>query len=85
MSSQTTYVLAVCEDTYSRGYHFLDNAVAYTLSAGYLLFPKVYQNYNQVNVNLYTELLGKTIPDMGKAILMPRPVSSLYLIVLVKG
>jgi hypothetical protein len=37
-----------------------NNAVAYTLSAGYLLLPKLYQNYNQVNVNLYVELLGKS-------------------------
>lgn len=36
------------------------DAVAYSLSAGYLLFPKVYENYDQVNMNLYLELLGKS-------------------------
>ncbi len=35
------------------------NAIGYTLSAGYLLFPKTYDNYKQVNVNIYAELLGK--------------------------
>jgi hypothetical protein len=38
------------------------NAAAYTLSAGYLLFPKNYRDYQQTNVNLYVELLGKTNP-----------------------
>lgn len=30
----------------------------YSVSAGYLLLPFSYTNYNQTNVNLYTELLG---------------------------
>lgn len=33
-------------------------AVNYSLSAGYLLFPLEYKNYDQTNVNLYAELLG---------------------------
>lgn len=37
-----------------------NSAVAYSLSAGYLLLPKVYENYDQVNMNLYVELLGKS-------------------------
>jgi hypothetical protein len=32
----------------------------YTLSFGYLLFPKSYIGYKQTNFNLYLELLGKT-------------------------
>ncbi len=35
-------------------YHFLN----YSLSAGYLLLPKKYTSYNQLNVNAYAELLG---------------------------
>lgn len=35
------------------------DAFSYSLSAGYLLFPKRYTNYNQTNVNLYCELLGQ--------------------------
>ncbi len=33
-------------------------ALNYSLSAGYLLFPLEYKNYDQTNVNLYAELLG---------------------------
>lgn len=35
-------------------------AVKYSLSAGYLLFPIEYKSYNQTNLNLYLELLGGT-------------------------
>jgi hypothetical protein len=45
------------------------NSVAYTLSAGYLLFPKNYKDYQQTNVNLYAELLGKTNPGHGQSYL----------------
>ena len=38
-------------------------AVNYTLSAGYLLFPRVYRNYSQTNLNLYCELLGSSSLD----------------------
>jgi hypothetical protein len=37
---------------------FAWQAVNYSLSAGYLLFPVHYTNYKQTNVNLYIELLG---------------------------
>ncbi len=33
-------------------------AVKYSLSAGYLLFPIEYKSYDQTNLNLYLELLG---------------------------
>lgn len=49
------------------------NAVAYTLSAGYLLFPKNYRDYQQTNVNLYAELLGKTNPGHGQSYLDVAP------------
>ena len=49
------------------------NAVAYTLSAGYLLFPKNYKDYQQTNVNLYAELLGKTNPGHGQSYLDVAP------------
>lgn len=35
-------------------------ALQYTLSAGYLLFPRSYQTYRQVNLNLYMELMGQS-------------------------
>lgn len=35
----------------------------YSLSAGYLLLPGEYTNYKQLNVNLYTELIGQRSLD----------------------
>jgi hypothetical protein len=51
--------------------------VGYTLSAGYLLFPKSYNNYNQVNLNIYAELLGKTNPGYGQSYLDVAPAVQL--------
>jgi hypothetical protein len=34
-------------------------AMNYSLSAGYLLLPREYRNYNQVNLNLYFEVLAQ--------------------------
>lgn len=52
---------------------FAHDAVAYSLSSGYLLSPKNYTNYNQTNVNLYLELLGKTNPSYGQSYLDAAP------------
>ena len=49
------------------------DAIGYTLSAGYLLLPKTYTDYNQVNVNLYAELLGKSNPGYGQSYLDVAP------------
>jgi hypothetical protein len=38
-------------------------AVNYSLSSGYLLFPIEYKDYRQTNLNLYLELLGATNID----------------------
>lgn len=51
--------------------------VGYTLSAGYLLFPKSYNDYNQVNLNIYAELLGKTNPGYGQSYLDAAPAVQL--------
>lgn len=42
---------------------FSKNAVNYSLSAGYLVLPVKYKNFQQTNLNLYLELLGKTNTD----------------------
>jgi hypothetical protein len=39
---------------------FYGNAVKYNLSFGYRLYPKKYEGYEQVNWNVYVELIGKT-------------------------
>lgn len=38
-------------------------AMNYSLSAGYLLFPKEYTDYRQTNLNLYTEFLAQQTLD----------------------
>lgn len=53
------------------------DAAGYTLSAGYLLFPKKYENYDQVNVNIYGELLGKANPGFGQSYLDVAPAVQL--------
>lgn len=42
---------------------FSRNMVNYSLSAGYLLLPVQYKSYEQTNLNLYVELLGKSNVD----------------------
>jgi hypothetical protein len=74
LSGSASYLHALNNDG---DYHLpvtnADNAIAYTLSAGYLLLPKTYQNYDQVNVNLYFELLGKANPGYGQSYLDAAP------------
>jgi hypothetical protein len=41
-------------------------AFNYSLSAGYLVFPLNYKNFNQTNFNVYAELLGQRTLDMKK-------------------
>ncbi|KAI9428806.1 hypothetical protein F5148DRAFT_1296709 [Russula earlei] len=45
----------------------------YSVSAGYLLFPRQYTNYNQINVNLYAELLGQKSLDLNRSYLDVAP------------
>lgn len=53
------------------------DALAYTLSAGYLLLPKAYKSYGQTNLNIYAELLGKTNPGYGQSYLDAAPAVQL--------
>lgn len=39
-------------------------SVNYSLSAGYLLLPKEYKDYKQLNINFYTELLAEQTLDI---------------------
>ena len=40
-------------------------SVNYSLSAGYLLFPRAYKSYDQPNLNLYVEFLGQRLIGTG--------------------
>ncbi len=49
------------------------NALAYSLSFGYLLLPCKYTNYKQINLNLYMEFIGEsytgsTVSQNGKTV-----------------
>jgi hypothetical protein len=55
------------------GFPFSENALSYNLSAGYLLFPFSYKNYQQLNVNLYCELLGQQNTDLNAGFLDVAP------------
>jgi hypothetical protein len=41
-------------------------AIDYSVSAGYLLFPRAYTDYRQTNLNLYVELLGQKTYDLDR-------------------
>jgi len=56
--SRTNKVIYVPERNYQ--------AMNYSLSAGYLLLPKEYTDYKQLNVNLYTEILAQQTLDQKK-------------------
>ena len=43
-----------------------NTAFNYTLSAGKLVMPKMYKNYNQTNINLMFELLSQFNPGLNK-------------------
>lgn len=49
------------------------NAITYTASAGYLLFPKEYTSYKQTNMNLYFEMLGQSFTDKKQSYLDVAP------------
>ena len=54
-------------DRRSLGPPFSTQAFQYNISAGYLLFPRSYQSYEQTNVNLYCEVLGQRNLDLQRS------------------
>ncbi len=48
---------------HNHGYILPRQSLNYSLSAGYLLFPRNYSDYKQTNFNLYTELLAQHTLD----------------------
>lgn len=69
LSASSSYLHGFNNLDYNRPATNAHDAVAYTLSAGYLLFPRRYENYDQVNLNVYAELLGKANPGYGQSYL----------------
>lgn len=58
---------------------FSSQGIQYNLSMGYLLFPRNYTSYNQMNLNLYCEFLGFKNTDLGSAYLDIAPAIQLIL------
>lgn len=56
-----------------------DQAVGYTFSAGYLIYPKAYTDYSQPNVNLYLEFLGKSNPGQSRNLMEVAPAVQVIL------
>ncbi|SKB74914.1 hypothetical protein SAMN05661099_2588 [Daejeonella lutea] len=54
-------------------------ALGYTFSTGYLTYPKVYTSYEQPNINVYMEFLGKTNLVDSKSFLEAAPALQVIL------
>jgi hypothetical protein len=68
VSTTLSYIVSFQDRVDHMGMHpYNYNAFNYSLSAGYLLFPRKYNNYGQTNVNLYVELLGSQALDTRNA------------------
>ena len=58
ISSTTSYLNATSVKN-EGGANIPDQSFNYSISAGYLVFPLSYNNYKQLNFNVYAELLGQ--------------------------
>lgn len=58
---------------------FADYGLNYSLSVGYLFLPFKYTSYNQPNLNLYVEFLGKSNPQTGESFMDIAPAAQLIL------
>jgi hypothetical protein len=59
LSATLGYVYLTDNTGYAKPAAIAKNSLNYTLSAGYLLLPFHYKNYNQPNLNIYCELNGR--------------------------
>lgn len=63
VSTTISYVQSLQERMKNVNHVHNYNALNYSLSAGYLLFPRSYKSYAQTNINLYVECLGSQALD----------------------
>lgn len=63
VSATVAYVEAFRKTHLMAGHFSTDKALSYSLSAGTLVLPRVYKNYEQLNFNVYTEVLGQKALD----------------------
>lgn len=53
--------------------HIPTESIGYTFSSGLLVYPKVYRDYKQTNINLYLEFLGKSNPGRNEHVMDAAP------------
>lgn len=63
VSSTLSYIQSLQERMKNAAHSHNYQSFNYSLSAGYLLFPRTYKSYNQTNFNLYLECLGSRALD----------------------
>lgn len=63
ISSTLQYMYSLQSRIKSMSHKHNYNTFNYSLSAGYLLFPRQYKSYEQLNVNFYVECLGSKAID----------------------
>lgn len=59
VSSTVSYIQALYDKDKVHHTDIVDKAMMYTLSTGYLILPLEYTSYDQLNFNVYTELLAQ--------------------------
>lgn len=63
VSATVAYVNALRSEQLDGADFRTNNAIGYSLSGGTLVLPRVYKNYDQLNFNIYTEVLGQKALD----------------------
>lgn len=59
VSGTVSYTRGIYDEKKVHHANVVDQAMNYTLSAGYLVLPREYTSYNQLNFNVYTEFLAQ--------------------------
>ena len=59
VSATTSYLKVLDKNLDEMHHETVDEAINYSLSAGYLVLPLEYTSYDQLNLNLYAEVLGQ--------------------------
>ncbi len=78
-SSASVISYAGTYTSHSATIHQPFTALNYSLSAGYLIFPKEYTDYNQPNINIYLEFLGQKSLDQTRHMLDIAPAIQIIL------
>ncbi len=61
VSASLSYLSVYGDETENLHHTLARSALNYSLSAGYLVLPRVYENFDQLNFNIYTEILAQQV------------------------